>query len=84
MGRLMETIKQNIRSWLEIRDSNPKRIVINQSDDLETYFIKNKIWYRGDANELSQLYKQLENKETTFWGSVPTSGIEIKKSHSGY
>lgn len=83
MGKLMDKIKSGVRSWLEIRDGNPKRIVINQSDDLETYFIKNKIWYRGDAEELSQLYKQLEGKTTTFWGSVPTAGLEIKKSHSG-
>lgn len=83
MGRLMDKIKNSVRSWLEIQDGNPKRIVIRQSEDLQSYFIKNKIWYRGDSNELSQLYKQLDGKETTFWGAVPTSGLEIKKSHSG-
>lgn len=79
----MDKIKDSVRSWLEIKDGNPKRIVIRQSEDLQAYFIKNKIWYRGDSNELSQLYKQLDGKETTFWGAVPTSGLEIKKSHSG-
>ena len=83
VSKFMDKIKNGIRTWLEIRDGNPKRIVINQSEDLQASFIKNKIWYRGNANELSQLYKQLEGKETTFWGSVPTEGLEIKKSHSG-
>ena len=83
MGIFMDKLKEKTRSWLEIRDGNPKRIVINQTDDLQAYFIKNKIWYRGEADELEQLYKQLEGKETTFWASVPTTGLEIKKSHSG-
>lgn len=83
MGKFMEMTKEKIRSWLEIRDGNPKRIVINQADDIQSYFIKNKIWYRGECDELEQLYKQLEGKRTTFWGSVPTNGLEIKKSHSG-
>ena len=83
MGKFMDKLKEKTRSWLEIRDGNPKRIVINQTDDLQAYFIKNKIWYRGEADELEQLYKQLEGKETTFWASVPTTGLEIKKSHSG-
>ncbi len=83
MSKLMDKIKDGIKSWLEIKDGNPKRIVINQSEDLQSYFIKNKIWYRGDSNELEQLYKQLDGKKTTFWGAVPTLGLEIKKSHSG-
>lgn len=83
MRKFMDRLKDGIKSWLEIKDGNPKRIVINQSEDLQSYFIKNKIWYRGDSNELEQLYKQLDGKQTTFWGAVPTTGLEIKKSHSG-
>lgn len=79
----MDKVKGGIRSWLQIKDPSAKQIVINQADSLETYFAKNRIWYRGDGFELEQLYKQLEGKNTTFWASVPTSGLEIKKSHSG-
>lgn len=79
----MEMIKNKARSWLDFRETNPRAIVINKADDLETYFIKNRIWYRGESSELSELYKQLNGKDTTFWGSVPSSGMEIKKSHSG-
>jgi len=79
----MDMLKGKARSWLEIKDGNPKAIIIHQADDLQTYFIKNKIWYRGESNELEELYKQLDGKKTTFWASVPTAGMEIKKSHSG-
>ena len=43
----------------------------------------NKIWYRGESYELSQLYKQLDDNQYGFWGSVPTAGIEIRKIHTG-
>lgn len=79
----MDVIKDKAKSWLDIKDGNPKAIIIHQADDLQTYFAKNKIWYRGESNELEELYKQLDGKKTTFWGSVPTIGMEIKKSHSG-
>lgn len=83
MGRIMDAVKNRVQSWLEIRDNTPKCIVINRTEDLQMYFAKNRIWYVGDTNELQEFYKQLEGKETTFWASVPTAGLEIKKTHSG-
>lgn len=83
MGKFMDMVRNKARSFLQIQDGNPKAIIIHQADDLQTYFIKNKIWLRGESNELEELYKQLDGKRTTFWGSVPTAGMEIKKSHSG-
>ena len=83
MGKLMDIVKSKMQSWLEIRDNSPKRITINRNEDLQIYFAKNKIWYIGEASELEEFYHQLENKDTTFWGSVPTIGLEIKKIHSG-
>lgn len=80
MGRFKEMIK----TWLDIREDNsPKAITIHQNEDFEGSCIINKIWLRGDSNELSELYKQLEGKRNTFWGSVPSDGMAIKKSHSG-
>ena len=55
----METIKKSIRSWLEIQPADPYTIKIIDSIDFETNAIRNKIWYRGDSNELEQLYGQL-------------------------
>lgn len=83
MGKFIDMIRNKAKSFLQIQDGNPKSIIIHQVDDLQTYFIKNKIWYRGESNELEELHKQLDGKKTTFWASVPTAGMEIKKSHSG-
>ncbi len=83
MGRIMDAVKSKMQSWLEIRDNSPKRITVNRNEDLQIYFAKNKLWYIGEASELEEFYRQLEGKETTFWGSVPTIGLEIKKIHSG-
>ena len=80
MGRFKEMIK----TWLDIKEDNsPKAITIHQNEDFEGNCIVNKIWLRGDSNELQELYKQLNGKENTFWGSVPSEGMSIKKSHSG-
>ncbi len=79
----MDMIRDKAKSFLQIQDGNPKAIVIHQADDLQTYFIKNKIWYRGKSNELEELYKQLDGSRTSFWASVPSVGMEINKKHSG-
>lgn len=77
-------MKNKIKTWLDIKEDNsPKAITIHQSEDFEGNCIVNKIWLRGDSNELQELYKQLNGKQTTFWGSVPSEGMAIKKSHSG-
>lgn len=79
----MDAVKNKMQSWLEIKDNSPKSIIINRTEDLQIYFAKNRMWYNGDSNELQQFYKQIEGKSTTFWASVPTKGLEIKKTHSG-
>ncbi len=83
MGRLMNAMKNKMQSWLEIKDNIPKSIVVNRKEDLQIYFAKNRMWYIGDSSELQEFYSQIEGKETTFWASLPTAGLEIKKTHSG-
>lgn len=80
----MGWVKKMLQTWLEIKEDNsPKGITIHQSEDFEGNCIINKIWLRGDSNELRELYKQLGGRENTFWASVPSDGMAIKKSHSG-
>lgn len=81
----METIKKSIRSWLEIQPADPYTIKIIDSIDFETNAIRNKIWYRGDSNELEQLYSQLleQADKYKFWASKSTPGQEIRKVHTG-
>ena len=44
---------------------------------------KNRIWYRGDSQELSDLYGQLDVSPTMFWRAISTRGMEIRKVHTG-
>lgn len=79
----MDMVRNKARSFLQIQDANPKAIIIKQADDLQSYFVKNNIWFRGKSNELEQLYKQIEDNKTSFWASVPSVGMGINKKHSG-
>lgn len=53
---LGDNIKRGIRSWLDIQPSSPYSIRIQETIDYELNAIRNRIWYRGDSNELEQLY----------------------------
>lgn len=85
--KLFENLKEGIRtkmkSFLRLDQAQTLQINITQGLDEETRIAKNTIWYRGDTYELAQLYKQLPNKQDTFWGAVPTVGMEIRKIHTG-
>lgn len=79
----MGKFKDMIKSWLDIKPTTPQKLTVYENKDFKILCAINRIWLRGDSFELSALYKQLEGYEHTFWGSVPTAGMEIKKSHSG-
>ena len=83
--KMSDGIKRGIRSWLNITPSNPYAIQINEVMDFELSAIRNRIWYRGDSNELEQMYQQ--NPEYAdkykFWASRCTSGLEMRKIHTG-
>ena len=83
--KLGENIRRGIRSWLHIQPSNPYSIQINEIMDFELNAIRNRIWYRGDGNELEQLYQQ--NPEYAdkykFWACKCTRGMEMRKIHTG-
>ena len=74
-------LKRMIKGWLDINDAPQMTVNIDEKFNFETNCIKNKIWMRGDANELEQLYKQFYNQDAMFWGSVPY--IKIRKIHTG-
>lgn len=80
-----EKIKYGLQSWLNITPAQQTTFNIIESLSFEDNIIKNRIWYIGDADELSQLYRQLgggQNKNR-FWAAVSTSGREIRKIHTG-
>lgn len=81
--KVKESIASKMRSFLKIHTANGKSFNINELLDFDSNVAVNKIWYRGESYELNQLYKQLDDNQYGFWGSVPTAGIEIRKIHTG-
>lgn len=85
LSKMSENIKRGLRSWLDITPSSPYNIRIKEVLDFEANAIRNRIWYRGDSNELVQLYEQ--NPEYAdkfkFWASKCSPGMEMRKIHTG-
>lgn len=84
-SNIMEKAKNGIRSWLSVQPANPTKINITETLDYAGNAIKNRIWYRGDSNELEQLYRQLviNTARHSFWASRSSPGMAINKIHTG-
>ena len=80
---LMEKIRESVRTWLQITEPTAGLISITPTLDFYGNASKNRIWYRGDSEELSQLYGQLPGDRTRFWAATSTPGLEIRKIHTG-
>ena len=83
--RMNNAIRAGIRSYLQIQEANPRGITIRELLDYEGNAIKNRIWYRGDSYELSQLYEQISSGADSmkFWAAKASPGQEIRKIHTG-
>lgn len=83
--RWIDKVKRGLRSWLNVNEASPLQIQVNETLDYETNAIKNRIWYRGDSNELAQLYGQINSgiDAYKFWACRSTPGMEIRKVHTG-
>lgn len=79
----MDKIRRGVRTWLRIQPAQMNSIQLQEMLDFEGNAIKNRIWYRGESEELSQLYKQIPGDKTRFWAATPTPGMEIRKIHVG-
>lgn len=85
LENMNENIKRGIRTWLNVQPSGVHSIQINEVLDFEASAIRNRIWYRGDSNELEQLYQQnLEYADRyKFWAGKCSAGMEMRKIHTG-
>lgn len=85
MGRIIDKMKDAMRSWLNIREADPVYIDVTKAFDFKGNAIKNKIWYRGSSYELQQLYEQLDNgiDRYKFWACRSSAGMEMRKVHTG-
>lgn len=81
--KIAEKMRNKIRSFLRIYPPATTQIVIQQRLDYNANAVKNRIWYRGDSQELSELYSQLDVPPTMFWKASCTKGREIRKIHTG-
>lgn len=83
--RIMERVKSMIRNWLEIQPASARGLTIREPISFETNVMRNRIWYRGDASELDQFFKQLSADavgRARFWAAAPQNET-IRKAHSG-
>lgn len=80
---MADKIRHGIRTWLRIQPAQNGYIQLTETLDFEGNAIKNRIWYRGESEELSQLYSQLDTDKTRFWAAKCTPGMEIRKVHVG-
>ena len=80
---ITKRIRSAVMSFLRIQPAESTQFAVRELMDYKANAFKNQIWYRGDSYELDQLYKQIENHNASFWGSVPTKGMEIRKVHTG-
>lgn len=82
--KLSNNIKKGLRSWL-LPDQTPDNLQITEHIDFHTNAIRNRVWYRGDSNELEQLYEQLNRyaDRYKFWAAQCSPGMEIRKIHLG-
>lgn len=80
---LIDYMRNKIRSFLRVDGANNVPITIQQKLDYYGNVAKNRIWYRGDSSELSQLYGQIDVQPTMFWKASCTKGMEIRKIHTG-
>ena len=84
----MDNVRERLQSWLQINPPLAMMINIQEVLDFEGNAIKNRIWYRGDSNEIEQLYWQIPKHASStiyqmFWASRPTPGMEMRKIHTG-
>ena len=83
---IMDGVRKKMQSWLQIDPPLAMLINIQEVLDFRGNAIKNRIWYRGDPNELEQLYWQIPKHQVEmqkFWASNATPGMEMRKIHTG-
>ena len=77
---------KTIKNYFTIKPPQAMQIDIEQLTNFEGHTFINSIWYRGDANELNQLYKQIHDNipnNDNFWSSEPSKHSNIRKIHTG-
>lgn len=75
-----------VSKLLNVQPAMQNQITIQEAYTHETNLIKNKLWYRGEAYELEQFFKNISSdpvNKARFWSAVPSENLSIRKIHSG-
>lgn len=78
-----DRIRNMLRSFLRIEQAPTQSFTISEQLDYNATAFMHRLWYRGAADELAQFYRQLSDVNCTFWGAVPTKGLEMRRIHTG-
>lgn len=72
--------------YLNVQPASQSSINIQEAYTYETNLIRNKLWYRGEAYELEQFFKNISSdpvNKARFWSAVSSQDLSIRKIHSG-
>lgn len=82
---MADNVRNGIRSFLQINPAQQNVFQVTEQLDYYGNAAVNRIWVRGDANELKELYSSLPGdvNRIRFWAAVPSAGNDINKLHTG-
>lgn len=82
---LIDNIRKGIRTWLLREPSTQTDVNITDYLNFDLNCIKNRLWYIGNSDDLSQFYSQLLGMEDTsrFWAARNSAGRRMRKLHVG-
>lgn len=81
--KITERVRQLVRDFLQISEAPKGVFLIEEKFDFESNAFKNRIWYRGESNEINAFYRQAAMPTCPFWGARGTGGLDIRKIHTG-
>lgn len=76
---ILETLREWVLRRLRIEPAQPRQFYIQEELTFEDNAALNRIWYKGDASELSQVYQQIGG--TGFWAAAKNS--KVQRIHTG-
>jgi hypothetical protein len=77
-------VREAVRNFLRIEQPTGVSFTVRQQLDHEAEVFKYRVWWRGEGNELAQLYSQIDGSgRHNFWGARTTGQTTLRKLHSG-
>lgn len=80
---MADSIRNRLLNFLGVRPAANRSLVVSETTNHLTECFRNRIWYRGNAQQLAELYSELDVQDTMFWKAKPTQGLQIRKIHTG-